>query len=90
MGVLVKYNCRHCDYYVDDLAIGPGFGGDQEAVICKDCGSVESRPLDAEKNVVAKFRKCSKCQSENLVLWDKTCPKCGSKDLEMDIYGFWS
>lgn len=90
MGVIVKYTCQHCGVIADDIMLGPGMISYQEPVICRDCGHIMSTGIDeATRTILPQYAHCRKCDSTNLVIWDRKCPKCGSSAVDEDAVGMW-
>lgn len=90
MGVIVKYTCKDCGVIADDVYVGPGFISINDVFVCKDCGNVMSRTIDAKSNeIVEKDSHCPNCNSTNLVIWDRVCPKCKKQALDEELVGLW-
>ena len=51
------------------------------AIKCNDCGDIGDstieRTFDWNNETIQSEPICNKCESKNVVRWDKTCPKCG-------------
>lgn len=90
MGVIVRYTCKHCGVIADDVFVGEGWASIQKSFLCKDCGSVNSAPIDDRTETIKpKFSHCKNCNSTNLIPWDGKCPKCGSTEIEEEAVGMW-
>lgn len=90
MGVIVKYTCKHCDFVADEVFVGPGMVSYIEPVLCQDCGSVSSCAIDEQtRKLVEKYAHCKNCDSSNLIVWNRKCPKCGLFGVDEECVGMW-
>lgn len=92
MGVTKNYKCKHCNFTANHIQTGYGFDPfiDIKAVICKDCGCVMSKSFDKiTEEILPEDSHCDNCNSENLIIWDYKCPKCGSKMSKYGIITMW-
>ena len=82
MGTSNHYTCQKCEITVtaslEDIS---GISSKVMAIKCNDCGDIGDstieRTFDWNNETIQSEPICNECESENVVRWDKTCPKCG-------------
>lgn len=82
MGTSNIYECKKCQKQVSaSLYETEGRNSKVLAVKCNDCQEVGDSTIeqhtDWNDEIVLLTPSCNECGSENVVKWDKTCPKCG-------------
>ncbi len=94
MGTSNYYTCEKCEKTVtaslDDVI---GMSSKVRAVKCNDCrgigDSAIERHTDWNDETVFLAPSCNECGSENVVTWDKSCPKCGDMMSDEGIALLW-
>lgn len=87
MGDYLKFKCKECGYEAY-MTLGGGFHALKKAFMCIDCKTIMGKCINWNGTISESNKKCKYCKSENLVPWDKLCPKCKS-EMEREELGFW-
>ena len=94
MGKSNYYTCDKCKKTVTaSLVSVEGMNSKVMSIKCNDCGYIGDRTIeyhtDWNDETVTLTPSCDDCGSENVVRWDKTCPKCGEKMSNSGIAFLW-
>jgi ribosomal protein L37E len=94
MGTSHYYTCKNCEKTVTASLVDViGMSSKVMAVKCNDCGDIGDSTIeqhtDWNDETVILTPSCNECGSENVVKWDKTCPKCGDMMSDDGICILW-
>ena len=94
MGTCNYYKCDKCEETITaSLVDVVGIRSKVMAVKCNECGAIGDSMIeqhtDWNDEAVILTPSCSKCESTDVVKWDKTCPKCGDEMSDIGIALLW-
>lgn len=94
MGTSHYYKCEMCNKTVSaSLEDVTGMNSKVMAVKCNDCGEVSDSAIeqhtDWNNETVTISPSCYKCSSENIVMWDQSCPNCGDVMSDNGVATHW-
>jgi hypothetical protein len=93
MGTSHSYICKHCDTFeTASLEETVGMNTKVLAVKCIDCNAVGDSVIETglEYDDIKKVKPiCSKCESANVIKWNRKCSKCGNDMVDDGIFMCW-